>query len=154
MTVGTAEEFRDVVASWHADEISDTDVVLAACALVVAGVDGPAVSRLAGASLRHAWEEMPPLLGDALGELGFEHHDHGTEGGRTEALRLMARRTLAGEMSPRRLAGWVRKKFGYGLPAAEALAYLDGTYQTLEYEDLTPADVDERVMAEVRRLTS
>jgi hypothetical protein len=150
----TVEEFRDVVASWHADEITDADVVLAACSLVVAGVDGPAVSALAGASLKHACEEMPPLLGDALGELGLAHHEHGTEGGRTEALRLMARRTLAGEMSPRELAARVRRKFGYRLPEAEPLARLDGTYKTLEYTDLTPADVDEQVMAEVRRLTA
>jgi hypothetical protein len=151
----TVEEFRDVVASWHADEITDGDVVLAACALVIAGFDGPAVSTLAGASLKHACEEMPPLLEDALDELGLDHHDHGTEGGRTEALRLMARRTLAGEMSPRRLARRVRRKFGWELPEAEPLAYLDGDYQTLEYSpELTVADLDERVLAEARRLTA
>ncbi|SEQ00789.1 hypothetical protein [Lentzea albida] len=149
------EEFRDVVASWHADEITDGDVVQAAGELVVAGVDGPAVSTLAGASLQHAQEEMPPLLGDALGELGLEHHEHGTEGGRTEALRLMARRTLAEEMSPRELARWVRRKLGSSLPEAEKLAYMDGAYRTLDYRPgLSEADVDFQVMAEVRRLTS
>ena len=151
----TVEEFRDVVALWHVDEARDTDVVVAACELVVAGVDGPAVSTLAGASLKHAWEEMPPLLGDALAELGLDHHEHHTDGGRTEGLRLMARRTRSGAMSPRELAAWVRDSFGYGLPEAEPLAYLDGTYRTLEYyPDLSSADVDEQVLAEVRRLTS
>ncbi|MFJ5989902.1 hypothetical protein [Lentzea sp. NPDC092896] len=57
------------MALWHLDEAKDTDVVLAACSLVTAGIDGPAVSALAGASLKHAWEEMPLLLGDALAEL-------------------------------------------------------------------------------------
>ena len=33
----TVEEFRDVVALWHVNEARDTDVVLAACELVVAG---------------------------------------------------------------------------------------------------------------------
>ena len=65
----------------------------------------------------------------------------------------MARRTLTGEMSPRELAGWVRDKVGYGLPEAEQLAYLDGTCKTLEYTDLSPADVDEQVLTEARRIT-
>ena len=151
----TVEEFRDLVASWHADEITDGDVVLAACDLVVAGIDGPAVSTLAGASLRHSWEEMPPLLGDALRELGLEHHEHGTDGGKIEGLRLMARRTLAGRMSPRELSRWAHRKIGHDqIVEAETLVRLHDIYNTLEYEDLTEADVDEQVMDEVRRITS
>jgi len=103
----TVEEFRDVVALWHVNEARDTDVVLAACDLVVAGVDGPAVSM------------------------------------------------LAGEMSPRELAEWVHQHFSHDLPEAEELAALRDIYETLEYyAELSAADVDEQVMAEVRRITS
>ncbi|NKE56555.1 hypothetical protein FXN61_06800 [Lentzea sp. PSKA42] len=150
----TVEEFRDVVALWHVGQRSASDVVRAACELLVAGVDGPSVSALAGASLRHAWEEMPPLLEDALRELGLEHHELGSEGGKEEGLRLMARRTLAGKMPPRELAEWVHNNFGHDLPQAEGLARLDDIYDVLEYTDLSPADVDDQVMTEVRRITS
>ncbi|RDI30815.1 hypothetical protein [Lentzea flaviverrucosa] len=150
----TVEEFRDVVALWHVNEARDTEVVLAACELVVAGVDGPAVSMLAGASLKHAGEEVPPLLGDAMRELGLQHHEHRTDGGKEQGLRLMARRTVAGEMSPRDLAGWVHGEFGHYLSEAEELARLDDVYDILEYEDLTAADVDQQVLAEARRLTA
>ena len=54
-------------------------------------------------------------------------------------------------MSP---AEWVHARFGHYLPEAEELARLDDLYDILEYEDLTAADVDEQVMAEVRRITS
>ncbi|MDX8148189.1 hypothetical protein SK854_39170 [Lentzea sp. BCCO 10_0061] len=151
----TVEEFREVVALWHVNEARDTDVVLAACELVVAGVDGPAVSMLAGASLKRAWEEVPPLMEDALRELGLDHHEHRSDAGREEGLRLMARRTLAGEMSPRELAEWVHQHFSHDLPEAEELAALRDIYETLEYyAELSAADVDEQVMAEVRRITS
>lgn len=143
------------MALWHVNDATSADVVLAACELVVAGVDGPAVGALAGASLKHAWEEVPPLMEDALRELGLDHHEHSSDGGREEGLRLMARRTLAGEMTPREFADWVHRRFSHDLPEAEDLAELDDTYDVLEYyPDLTAADVDELVMAEVRRLTS
>ncbi|GGN12421.1 hypothetical protein GCM10011609_60830 [Lentzea pudingi] len=150
----TVEEFHDVVALWHVNDATSADIVLAACELVVAGVDGPAVSVLAGASLKHACEEVPPLMEDALQELGLDHHEHSSDGGRQEGLRLMAQRTLAGAMTPREFAHWVHLRFSHDLPAAEKLAELDDTYDVLEYHaDLTAADVDEQVLAEVRRLT-
>ena len=151
----TVEEFRDVVALWHVNEASDAEVVLAACELVVAGVDGPGVSTLAGASLKHAWEEVPPLMEDALRELGLDHHEHQSDAGREQGLRLMARRTLAGEMTPRDLAEWVHQHFSHDLPEAEELAELRDVYETLDYyPELSPAELDEQVLAEVRRLTS
>jgi len=150
----TVDEFRDVVALWLVNEKSAGDVVFAACELLVAGTDGPAVSRLAALSVREADIEMPILLEDALRELGLDHHDHGTDAGKEAGLRATARRTLAGQMSPRELARWVHRKFGHYLPEAEELARLDDIYDTLEYTDLSSADVDEQVMAEVRRITS
>ncbi|KJK48103.1 hypothetical protein UK23_18040 [Lentzea aerocolonigenes] len=135
-------------------ERSDGDVVLAACDLVVAGIDGPGVSALAGVSLRRPWDEIQPLLGDALLELGLDHHEHNSNEGKALGLRLMARRTLAGELSARELAAWVHDRFGHGLPAAEELARLDDEYDILEYDDRATTDVDEQVMAEVRRITS
>ncbi|HEX8870392.1 MAG TPA: hypothetical protein VF821_32305 [Lentzea sp.] len=150
----TVEEFRDVVALWHLGERSDGDVVLAACDLLMAGIDGPAVSALAGVSLRRPWDEIQPLLGDALAELGLEHHDHNTDEGKALGLRLMARRTLVGEMSPRELAAWVHSRFGHGLPEGDQLAQLDDEYDMREYDGHDAADLDAEVMAEVRRITS
>ena len=150
----TVEEFRDLVALWHLGARSDGDVVLAACDLVVAGIDGPAVSALAGVSLRHPWDEIHPRLEDALLELGLDHHDHSSDEGKALGLRLMARRVLAGELSPRELAAWVHGRFGHGLPAAEELARLDDEYDIWEYDGRATADVDEQVLAEARRLTA
>ncbi|MET9232530.1 hypothetical protein [Lentzea sp. NPDC003310] len=151
----TVEEFRDLVAAWHVNDATHADIVLAACELVVAGIDGPAVSALAGASLRHAWEEVPPLMEDALRELGLDHFEHGSDGGRVEGLRSMVRRALAGGTTPREFAHRVHQRFSHDLPEAEELAELHDCYETLEYyADLTAADLDAQVLAEMRRLTA
>ena len=148
----TVEEFGDVVALWSVQEKSAGDVVLAACDLLVAGVDGPAVSRLAAASVREGFDMH--VLEEALRELGLEHHDHGTEAGKEAGLRAMARRTLSGELTPRDLTRWVHRTCGHDrIALAAELALLDDVYDSLGVTALSEDDVDADVMAEVRRIT-
>lgn len=45
---------RDAVALWNVDQGSAADVVRAACDLLVAGLDGPALCTLAAVSIHHA----------------------------------------------------------------------------------------------------
>ncbi|GGU74991.1 hypothetical protein [Lentzea flava] len=151
----TVEEFRDVVGLWHVDRRSAADVVRAACDLLVAGVDGPAMSRLAAASVRTADDEVPLLLEDAMTEVGLEHHHLGSDGGLEAGVRAMARLTLAGELSPRELARWAHRWCGHDrLELADGLALLDDVYDERELAGLTEEDVDEEVLAEVRRITA
>jgi hypothetical protein len=151
----TVEEFRDVVALWQVGWRSAEDVVRAACDLLVAGVDGPAMSRLAAASVRTADDEVPVLLEEAMTEIGLEHHDLGSDGALEAGVRAMAALTLSDELSPRELARWAHRSCGHErLALAEELVMLDDVYDCLEFTAETEADVDEQVMAEARRLTA
>lgn len=148
----TVEEFRDTVALWLVSQKSAGDVVLAACDLLVAGIDGPAVSRLAAASVRDGFDLH--VLEDALRELGLEHHDHGTAAAKEAGLRAMAGRTLAGRLAPRELTRWAHRTCGHDqIELAQGLAELDDVYDMLDVTDASEADVDAEVLAEARRLT-
>lgn len=155
----TVEEFRDVVAAWHVGEKSAADIVSAACDLVLAGIDGPAVCMLAGASPRHAHDEVLLLLEDALLELGLDHHEHHGDGAKVEGLRWKARLTLSGELPPHELTHWARFTFFQSLPEAGTLVDLSYRYRYFDHfgqslDGLTLSELDERVLAEARRLTA
>ncbi|MET9632111.1 hypothetical protein ABZX92_32085 [Lentzea sp. NPDC006480] len=141
--------FRDVVALWLVREKSASDVVLAACDLLVGDVDSPAVARLAAVSTKEADIEVPILLPDALQDLGLAAHVMGSVSAKEEGLRAMAVRVRSGELTPRELTSWAHRIFGHE-HAGERLSELDDAYDTCGVSD----ELDDQVMAEVRRITS
>jgi hypothetical protein len=107
---------------------------------------------LAGISVRDAAYDLPDYLPDALRELGLEHLDRTTIAGQEAAVRAMARRLLAGKITPRNLVSWIHGVFGHELPLAEQLACLDDQYDVLEYGDSYAETIDAEVVAEAQRI--
>ncbi|WP_424857709.1 hypothetical protein [Streptomyces sp. SAI-170] len=68
------------------------------------------------------------------------------------AVRALARRVLAGRLTPRELALRIHRRSGHQLPLAERLAELDDEYDIVEYGNRTLAHLDAEVTAEARRL--
>ncbi|MFS8101336.1 hypothetical protein LFM09_29840 [Lentzea alba] len=143
--------FRDVVALWLVKEKRATDVVLAACDLLVAGEGGEAVARLAALTRLEADIEVPILLPEVMRELDLPHHSRGTVEGREEGLRAMAVRVLSGELTPRELTKWTHRMFGHE-DEGWRLSELDDAYDTQAVD--SDEALDAEVMAEVRRITS
>ena len=147
-----ARELQDRAVLWSIGEISATDVVAGACEALVDGLDSPALRTLAACTRTEAIYDVPELLPPALHELGLTFYPFDGVAGREAAARALAARLLAGELSPRELAFRIHQHFGHQLPLAERLAALDDEYDTLEYGDRTPAQLDADVRAEALRL--
>jgi hypothetical protein len=88
-----------------------------------------------------------------LAELEPACHDPGSEAANAAGVRAMARHALAGELPPRELAEWALGTYERGLDLVVKLVLLEDLYCNLGTLDGTEEDVDERVMAEVRRIT-
>ncbi|MEV1121101.1 hypothetical protein AB0I91_39115 [Actinosynnema sp. NPDC049800] len=147
---------RDAVALWNVDQGSAADVVRAACDLLVAGLDGPALCTLAAVSSHHAGEDVPRLLEAALADVGLEHHPKGSAAAGEAVLKAMASRVLSGVLAPRALAEWAHSTFGHEtLPSAERLAELDDAYDLSGYPPgLTFEQLDTEITAEARRIVA
>ena len=143
--------FRDVVALWLVREKRATEVVLAACDLLVAGAGGEAVARLAAVTRLEADIEVPILLPEVMRELDLPYHDRGTVEAREAGLRAMAVRVLAGELTPRELTKWSHRVFGHE-DEGWRLSELDDAYDTYAVD--SDEELDAEVLEEVRRITS
>jgi hypothetical protein len=147
------DRIRDAAALWAVGDVNASDLVQAACDLLVAGHDGPALRMLAAVPFRHADEEVPEVLEAALTDLDLPHYPPGTRAAQEAAIRAMATRVLADALTPRQLARWAHRKFGHDtLELTERLAELDDVYDCIELTDMTEQDVDADVMAEARRI--
>ncbi|MEU5565581.1 hypothetical protein [Micromonospora musae] len=145
---------QDATIFWSIRQGTVAEVIEAACDCLVAGVDSPSLRILAGVSPSESDQEMLRWLEPTLDELGLTFHPQGSQDGEN-AVQIMAARLLAGAVSPRELARWAHSAIGHeGTPLAEELVMLDDVYDTLEYCGETEAEVDARVVAEARRLTS
>lgn len=144
------ETLRDTVSLWQMRRATAENVVRAACDLLVAGVDGPAMCELAAVSIRYADEEMPPLLEAALNEVGLTYHEPGSTGAHEAALVVMCARVLANEVHPRSLTSWAHVEFGHdGIDLAQGLVDLDDTYDC--YGTIA-SGIDAAVRVEARRV--
>ncbi|MFF4409536.1 hypothetical protein ACFY2W_15610 [Streptomyces sp. NPDC001262] len=148
-----ARKLQDHAVLWSLREVSAADVVSAACDALVAGLDSPALQTLAACTRAEADYDVPDLLPSALDELGLVFYPVGSIAGREAAARALARRMLAGELTPPDLAFRVHNRFGHELPLTRRLAELDDEYRILEYGDRTLAHIDADVTAEAMRLT-
>jgi hypothetical protein len=147
-----ASTLQDQAALWSVREIRAHDVVRAACDALVAGLDSPALRILAACTRTEADYDVPDLLPPALDELGLTSYPMDSVAGQEAAARALARRMLAGELTPRELASRINRRFGYTLPSLERLAQLDDEYDYIERDDPMRAEFDAQVGAEARRL--
>jgi hypothetical protein len=152
-TEQAAQHLQDHAVLWSIGEIRATDVVSAACDALVAGLDSPALWILAACTRSEADYDVRDLLPPALDELGLAFCSPGSQAGQEAAVRALAARMLAGELTPRELAFRVHQLFGHELSLAGRLAELDDEYDMLDYGNRTPAQVDADVVAEALRLT-
>ena len=159
---------RDVVVFWNVGERSVADIVYAACDLLVAGIDGPALTtrreprrmmsrarlrELAAVSVDEIEYELGDPLSAALDEVGLSFPPRYSDAAECEAVSAMAARALAGTITPAVLADWAHTTFShYG--AGRHLSFLYDDYTLLDYNGNTTEDVDAEVMAEARRIVS
>ncbi|MFJ9440858.1 GNAT family N-acetyltransferase [Kitasatospora sp. NPDC101235] len=149
-----AERLRAAALLWSAGELTAVEVVDTACAALVAGFDGEALTALAACPNGEASGLVPDLLPPALAEFGLAFHPPGGVPGKQAVLRALAARLLAGEYGPQDLTYRVHRRFGHEFDPADPLACLDDEYGTLDYSTRTRAELDAEVLAEARRLTA
>ncbi|MET7481224.1 hypothetical protein ABZT17_43890 [Streptomyces sp. NPDC005648] len=147
-----ARTLQDQASLWSVREVCAVDVVTAACDALVAGLDSPGLRILAACTRGEADYDVPDLLPPALDELGLSLYSRDSVAGREAAARALARRMLAGELTPRELVFRIHQRFGHTLASVERLAQLDDEYDFLEREDQTLDEIDAEVHAEARRL--
>ncbi|MGV9887059.1 hypothetical protein [Streptomyces sp. NPDC003395] len=153
-TQAAALALQDHAALWSMGEIRASDVVDAACDALVVGLDTPGLRMLAACTRAEADYDVHDLLPAALDELGLSFPPVGSEGAQEAAARALARRMLAGELTPREFTWRIHQRHGHELPLTQRLAELDDEYDVLEYGDRTLDQVDAEVTAEARRLTA
>src|SRR5258708_20128239 len=91
---------RDVVVFWNVGERSVVDIVYAACDLLVAGIDGPALRELAAVSVDEIEYELGDPLSAALDELGLSFPPRYSDAAECEALSPMAASALPRTITP------------------------------------------------------
>ncbi|MFJ8142779.1 hypothetical protein [Streptomyces sp. NPDC096013] len=153
-TEAAAIALKDHAALWSMGEIRASDVVNAACDALVAGLDTPGLRILAACTRAEADYDVHDLLPAALDELGLTFYPIASEAGKGAAARALARRMLAGELTPREFTFRIHQRYGHELPLTERLAELDDEYDVLEYDDRTVDQVDTEVTTEARRLVT
>ncbi|MFG2621901.1 hypothetical protein ACGFXC_30215 [Streptomyces sp. NPDC048507] len=153
-TEAAAIALQDRAALWSVGEVRASDVVIAACDALVAGLDTPGLRILAACTRAEADYDVHDLLPAALDELGLAFHPVGSEVGQNAAVRALARRMLAGELTPREFTFRIHRRHGHELPLTERLAELDDEYDILECGDRTVDQVDAEVTAEARLLAA
>ncbi|MFI9639685.1 hypothetical protein ACIG87_06390 [Micromonospora sp. NPDC051925] len=154
---------QNTAALWSVGSAPAAKVIRAACDCLVAGVDSPTLRIVAGISPVPGSEsdELRRWLRDALTELSLTFYREGSREGADEAVRIMARRLLDGQITSRDLTSWA---YGFitrdGTPLAAELIALDDAYECVEavvhdghpYPREAAAKVDADVIAEARRL--
>ncbi|WP_434587388.1 hypothetical protein [Streptomyces sp. A5-4] len=153
-TEAAANALQDHAALWSMGDVRASDVVSAACDALVAGLDSPGLRILAALTRAEADYDVHELLPEALEGLGLTFYPVDSETGAEPAVRALARRMLAAELTPRQFTFRIRHRHGHELALTAELADLDDEYDTLEYGDKTTAQIDAEVRVEARRLAA
>lgn len=153
-TEAAAIALQDHVALWSVGEVSGSDVVGAACDALVAGLDTPGLRVLAACTRAEADYDVHDLLPAALHELGLTFYPVDGEAGREAAVPALARRMLAGALTPSEFTLRIHRRYGHELPLTRRLAELDDEYAFLEHDDGAVDEIDAEVMAEARTLAA
>ncbi|ASU80832.1 hypothetical protein CDG81_04715 [Actinopolyspora erythraea] len=149
-----ARRLREHAVLWSAREVRAEEVVRVACDALVVGLDSPALRILAACTRAEADDEVRELLTEVLGELGLVFYPLDGEAAWEPAVRLLARRFLAGETSPRDFTRRLHRNYGHEVDAALPFVELDELYDTLDYTECTVAELDDEVIAEARRIAA
>jgi hypothetical protein len=153
------QDFADTAALWNVEAASTRDVVLAACDVLGADADGPAMRMLAAVSTSSSvsrWD-VDDLVVGALRELGRSLPPRGTEAAAEAALAAMARRLVRGVLTSRALASWAHRVMGHGGPArAQPLVELHHAYNLAVdgYDPRTVRQLDAEVLRHAARLAA
>lgn len=125
---------QEHVALWCADQVSSRALVQSAARAVAAGVDGEALIELAGLSRFEARvRRLDRLVREVSAEQGLLSAERGSAEAALLALPAMARRVVAGELTPRELSSWAHGQWGHDAPDdALALSELDDDYDEAE----------------------
>ncbi|GAA5038208.1 hypothetical protein [Actinopolymorpha pittospori] len=123
-------KLNDAAVLWAVGYGGAADVIRAACDALVAGIDGSELEILAGVPHRRAEEEVRDVLPAVVRELGLPDYLENGDDADVAALRVLASRTVAGELEPRELAAWTNR--AYHLPVTQMLADFWGEYECLE----------------------
>lgn len=148
------ELLYDEIALWLTTQVGPADVIAAACEVIVAGADSPAVVDLAGrSSLESSWIIAEATVA-ALDELHLPPLPPDSEAALVAASLAMCRRFLRGQVSARELARWAHRTVGHEGPSAlQGLVILDDDYDDAEYASVDAvAEVDAAVEREVALL--
>ncbi|RMI44979.1 hypothetical protein [Streptomyces triticirhizae] len=143
----------DRMALWGVGELSSEDLVDAAVAALLAGLDAPALRELAGVARREAPYEVPLLIPEVATQLGLDRPEPGpaTE---AAALAALAAMTVRGELAP---AAFVFR--AVDLAARDSaldrrLVHLAADYGYAEDFDVPVDALDAAALAEARRLAA
>ena len=90
------DDLQDLAVLWNIGEAHAHDVVEAACAALVAGLDSPAQRILAGYTRAEAEYDVPGLLPVVLDELDLVFYPRDSVAGQDAAVRVLAHQMLAG----------------------------------------------------------
>ncbi|WP_385633474.1 hypothetical protein [Streptomyces sp. SudanB5_2050] len=107
------DDLQNLAVLWSIGEAHAHDVVEAACAALVAGLDSPALRILAGYTHAEAEYGVPDLLPFLVDELDLVFYTRDSEVGQDAAVRALAHRMLAGRLPPRELAMRIHQRFGH-----------------------------------------
>jgi hypothetical protein len=130
-----AELLRDEIALWMTSQVSPADVIAAACGVIVAGAESPAVVDLAGRSARESSGIIAKDVVAALDELRLPPRPRRSEAVLLAASLAMCRRFFRGLVSAGELARWAHRTAGHEGPAAvQGLVSLDDDYDGAEYD--------------------
>ncbi|MER5637039.1 hypothetical protein ABT095_08790 [Kitasatospora sp. NPDC002227] len=151
-TESAVRELQEFAVLWSVGEAGAEEAVAAACAALVAGLDGPALRELAACSQGEAGYRVPELLPLALEELGLVFFPLGSGAAEEAAVRVFAGRLLGGEWTAREFADQVHSRFGHGMPMVARLAMLRDEYNLFDYGGRPAPEIDAEVEAEARRL--
>lgn len=86
--------------------------------------------------------------------MGLTFYPIASEAGQEAAARALARRMLAGELTPRDFTRRIHRRYGHDLALTERLAELDDEYDILEYGDRRADEIGAEVAAEASRLAA
>lgn len=138
MTVGALGEesargdLAYAVAMWRVRAVDLAGVVDAAVACLVAGMDGPLLSELAGVDTQEARYVVEPLVRAVLEEQDLDVLNVGSP--ERAAITLLLRRLLADEVSTHDVVCWAHKHIGHaGEDDLQVFVELDDMFDLHEH---------------------
>lgn len=148
---------RDAAILWLVGSVRHEAVVRAACDVLAAGLDGDHLSMVAGTSTAaqvSVWE-FGDLVRRAVEDTGGELPEPESTMLEEAALGAMARRVVAGAVTPREFSSWAHRVIGHeGASGAQSIVELDDALDLAQdgIAAESVAEVEARIRAEAEHL--